>query len=141
MTLPDSVRDSIFLRDNFQCVQCGSPSELAVDRIVPQSVGGGDDAPNLQTLCKRCNSAKQARMAHIAIYGVSINVLRDYATLVISAAMGFEDPDKLPSGLPTSEHVAVAFRVLREVPGLGIGRDVKPMTFDENGISKKPVNG
>jgi hypothetical protein len=54
----DDLRWLVFARDNNRCLGCGSFSGLSVDHIVPQSAGGTDDLSNLQTLCKRCNSAK-----------------------------------------------------------------------------------
>lgn len=136
--LDEAVRNTVFGRDGFKCVECGSKESLAVDHIVPQILGGGDDFPNLQTLCRTCNSAKQARMNHVAVYGVSISTLRDWATVVIGYAMGMEmehiEKDK-GHQWPTGDQVDVAFRVLREIPGLGIGRDVKPQGY--NGITQQ----
>lgn len=41
------------------CRICGSRSEpLHVDHITPASMAGGDELPNLQLLCARCNGGK-----------------------------------------------------------------------------------
>lgn len=54
-------RQTVFTRDNHQCVYCGSPDQLTLDHIVPVSRGGSDDIENLVTCCHRCNSIKGAR--------------------------------------------------------------------------------
>lgn len=54
------VRSRIFARDGHHCLRCGSPEELTVDHIKPVVKGGGDEDENLQTLCRKCNSAKGA---------------------------------------------------------------------------------
>jgi hypothetical protein len=51
-------RDEIFDRDGRKCLKCGTEDSLSLDHIVPLSAGGTNDDDNLQTLCKRCNSAK-----------------------------------------------------------------------------------
>lgn len=51
-------RDEIFDRDGRKCLKCGTEDSLSLDHIVPLSTGGTNDEDNLQTLCKRCNSAK-----------------------------------------------------------------------------------
>jgi 5-methylcytosine-specific restriction endonuclease McrA len=44
------------------CLCCGSEDDLTLDHIVPLETAGGPDAPeNLQILCRRCNSGKNAR--------------------------------------------------------------------------------
>jgi hypothetical protein len=59
--IPSSLRLQVFERDNFACRGCGSRRELCADHIVPSSKGGPTEVSNLQTLCRRCNSAKGAR--------------------------------------------------------------------------------
>jgi hypothetical protein len=62
----------VFLRDEFTCQACGlkpvftNPhgielpdlSALAVDHKIPLARGGKTELPNLQTLCRKCNSDK-----------------------------------------------------------------------------------
>ncbi|RMD89729.1 MAG: HNH endonuclease [Calditrichaeota bacterium] len=51
----------IYLRDNYTCQYCGkvgSPDELTLDHILPQSRGGKSVWENLVTSCKRCNTMK-----------------------------------------------------------------------------------
>lgn len=38
------------------CENCGSTYRLAVDHIVPQSMGGTNDPSNLRVLCARCHA-------------------------------------------------------------------------------------
>jgi hypothetical protein len=55
------LRYSVFKRDNFKCVCCGSEfvKDLEVDHIMPVSKGGSNSLDNLQTLCNECNSKKR----------------------------------------------------------------------------------
>lgn len=58
-------------RDGFACVQCGSTEDLTVDHVHPlasftqeQWDEGEQWNPDLlQTLCRRCNSIKQDKVA------------------------------------------------------------------------------
>lgn len=57
-------RLAIYIRDDFTCMYCGrslkdaQPEELNLDHLMPRSVGGGNEARNLVTACKRCNSSR-----------------------------------------------------------------------------------
>lgn len=60
-----ALRHLVFQRDNYKCVECGATKEelrLEVDHIIPWSKGGLTELPNLQTLCKKCNRSKHARI-------------------------------------------------------------------------------
>ncbi len=51
----------IYLRDNYTCQYCGkvgTPNELTLDHILPQSRGGKSVWENLVTCCKKCNTLK-----------------------------------------------------------------------------------
>ncbi len=52
------VRWKTWERDNFTCLHCGTRKNLTIDHICPESIGGGLELINLQTLCKSCNSKK-----------------------------------------------------------------------------------
>jgi hypothetical protein len=56
-----SVRTTIYRRDGYRCVECGSTDDLTLDHIHPWSRGGSDHPSNLRTLCRSCNSRKGAR--------------------------------------------------------------------------------
>ena len=60
--IPDDVRETVYARDGYRCVGCGSPDDLTLDHIQPWSRFGSDDPRNLQTLCGSCNSRKGARV-------------------------------------------------------------------------------
>lgn len=65
-----NLRESVLLRDQYQCRQCGCvvlPKDAECDHIVPladggkdEADGGKDEAENLQTLCKKCHAEKSA---------------------------------------------------------------------------------
>jgi 5-methylcytosine-specific restriction endonuclease McrA len=63
--IPAGLRYDILNRDKNRCVKCGATgkeAQLEVDHIHPVSRGGNNDPKNLQTLCKRCNLGKGARV-------------------------------------------------------------------------------
>lgn len=60
-------RLSIYLRDRFGCGYCGrdltdaAPADVTLDHLLPRSAGGTNDATNLVTACRGCNSSRQDR--------------------------------------------------------------------------------
>ena len=53
--------------DDYTCVYCGVRStQLAVDHLIPRSLGGADLLPNLAAACKSCNSKKGDRPLYVA---------------------------------------------------------------------------
>jgi len=62
--IPKSLRYAVFKRANFRCQCCGAKPtadndvQLHIDHIVPQSLGGGHEFDNLQSLCSDCNLSK-----------------------------------------------------------------------------------
>jgi len=60
-------RLAIYIRDGFGCVYCGrslrdaTPSDVTLDHLLARSAGGDNDARNLVTACKSCNSSRQDR--------------------------------------------------------------------------------
>lgn len=60
-TIPEKIRQKVFKKYNFKCVDCGSDENLTIDHVIPWSKGGSDEIGNLQCLCKRCNSKKGAK--------------------------------------------------------------------------------
>jgi 5-methylcytosine-specific restriction endonuclease McrA len=60
--IADSVRLAVYERDGFACLHCGATESLSLDHIHPYSLGGSDDASNLQTLCRPCNSSKGVKV-------------------------------------------------------------------------------
>lgn len=60
--IPNSVRQYIYQRDNYQCQRCGqtqTETTLNIDHIIPLAKGGSNDMSNLQTLCQTCNQNKK----------------------------------------------------------------------------------
>ncbi len=60
--IPQLVKQTVWLRDEGKCVNCGSVSELQFDHIIPHSKGGANTVENIQILCRSCNSSKRARI-------------------------------------------------------------------------------
>lgn len=59
--IPDSVRQYVFQRNNYQCQSCAKThkeTQLTIDHIIPLAKGGSNDISNLQTLCLECNRQK-----------------------------------------------------------------------------------
>lgn len=57
-------RLAIYLRDGLACCWCGATCEqdtLTLDHCKPHSMGGSNDAVNLITSCRRCNSSRGTR--------------------------------------------------------------------------------
>ena len=58
-------RLAIYLRDGLACVWCGTAVEtgegLTLDHLRCYSHGGGNEAANLVTSCRRCNSSRGTR--------------------------------------------------------------------------------
>lgn len=56
----NELRQEIFERDGYTCVNCGSTEKesLEIDHIQPISKGGKTEPSNLQTLCRNCNIRK-----------------------------------------------------------------------------------
>lgn len=71
--VPLSLRYSILVRDRFRCVLCGSSPasdpgcHLHVDHLTPLRAGGQTEAPNLRTLCERCNLGKGSKLDEVTI--------------------------------------------------------------------------
>lgn len=55
------ISEIIYTRDDYKCVYCGSTEDLTLDHIIPLSRGGNNDASNLATACRSCNSSKGAK--------------------------------------------------------------------------------
>lgn len=85
MAITTAKRLRVYERNGFACVDCGRTStlervlflidqqrhhnrqlstleDLTLDHILPLSRGGTDHEDNLQTMCRRCNNRKGARV-------------------------------------------------------------------------------
>jgi 5-methylcytosine-specific restriction endonuclease McrA len=67
------IRNSVFKRDNYQCLKCGSKENLTLDHIIPKSKGGKFTRRNLQTLCFKCNLEKKT---DIQVFTKNKNVVK-----------------------------------------------------------------
>jgi len=61
IAIPESLRNQVFERDDYKCVECGATERLQLDHIIPFSKGGKTELDNLETLCKTCNLKKGTR--------------------------------------------------------------------------------
>ena len=59
--ISQTLRMKVFERDGFKCVICNVQTNLSLDHIKPEVLGGEATLENLQTMCKSCNSRKGAR--------------------------------------------------------------------------------
>lgn len=69
MAISRRLRFEILRRDNYTCRYCGAAAPdvpLAVDHVIPEALGGGDDANNLVTACRDCNNGKSSVMPDAA---------------------------------------------------------------------------
>lgn len=63
--LPKWKRLAIYIRDSFRCQYCGrdlragSPNDITLDHLRCRVSGGKNEATNLITACRSCNSARQ----------------------------------------------------------------------------------
>lgn len=51
----NDLRERRLETDGYQCTNCGSSESLQVHHVVPESLGGVDEVPNLRTLCADCH--------------------------------------------------------------------------------------
>jgi hypothetical protein len=63
--LRPAKRLAIYLRDGMACAYCGAAVEdgaiLTLDHLTAHSHGGSNDAGNLVTACRKCNSSRGNR--------------------------------------------------------------------------------
>jgi len=63
--ITSAKRLAIYLRDEFRCLYCGTnlkvaaPRDITLDHLLPRSAGGNNEARNLITACRSCNSSRQ----------------------------------------------------------------------------------
>ncbi len=57
--IPTRLREELIKQSGGRCALCGRDSQfLAIDHIMPLSLGGSDSLDNLQVLCASCNVRK-----------------------------------------------------------------------------------
>jgi 5-methylcytosine-specific restriction endonuclease McrA len=52
------LRIAVYERDMYECLKCGSKTNLTLDHIIPRCRKGRTKYDNLQTLCSPCNGKK-----------------------------------------------------------------------------------
>jgi len=57
-SIPEDVKQLVWVRDQGRCRYCGSTAALEYDHIIPVSKGGASTPANLQILCRPCNLKK-----------------------------------------------------------------------------------
>lgn len=50
-----SVKEAVYERDGYACVQCGATENLSLDHIIRYADDGPDTVENLRVLCMPCN--------------------------------------------------------------------------------------
>ncbi|MDO5744908.1 MAG: HNH endonuclease [Micrococcaceae bacterium] len=58
--IPDDLKQLVWTRDDGECQNCGSRTELQFDHIIPLALNGSGNAENLQLLCGPCNRRKSS---------------------------------------------------------------------------------
>ncbi|WP_055694242.1 HNH endonuclease [Streptomyces prasinopilosus] len=58
--ISEALRQFVYERDGYRCVRCGATDDLTLDHIHPWVLGGTNNVDNLRTLCRSCNSSKNA---------------------------------------------------------------------------------
>lgn len=59
--IPEKLYMTVFERDEYKCVYCGSTETLEIDHVIPVCQGGTNDIENLVTACRHCNRSKSGR--------------------------------------------------------------------------------
>lgn len=54
-SIPPSLREAVYERDNRRCVRCSSDIDLEIHHVIPVSHGGLNFKENLTVLCSDCN--------------------------------------------------------------------------------------
>ncbi|MFI4875904.1 MAG: HNH endonuclease [Blastopirellula sp. JB062] len=54
MAIPQEIRNRLWKKYNGRCAACSAGDYLELVRIIPKSMGGGDEENNIQLLCRRC---------------------------------------------------------------------------------------
>lgn len=134
-----NLRAAIFERDGNRCLKCGAVDALSIDHILPLAKGGNNSESNLQTLCKRCNSAKGGTTKDHRDTNVEPTLTQRSAVegAPCPSDSGFLIPDP-PSLIPDSlqPHCADRDASVAAVPGFEAFWEVYPNTGRKVGKGK-----
>lgn len=104
--------EKIKLQTGQICNYCGSEDKLALDHILPQKLGGKDEAENLIFACKVCNSSKGKKdlMEWMNFRGefLPLMIIRRYLKLTFNYCLQNELLDKRIDDLKLIE---IPFRI------------------------------
>jgi len=95
-------RHTTLERDNRQCIECGTSTQLHVHHIVPRHLGGSDDPSNLITLCAGCHAVRHPTLQ----VSLARSFIERWAFLL---ARIFDTKHEIPAG---SDKIAAALRIL-----------------------------
>lgn len=80
------LRRQVLVRDDNQCRNCGTRSNLCIHHIVPVDVGGNETTSNLVSLCRECH-LRAHRERKQTVSNSSINTTRSVFTVDEIAAV------------------------------------------------------
>lgn len=110
MAVSKRLRYEILRRDNHACRYCGATApgtKLAVDHVIPQSLGGSDKPTNLVASCADCNAGKTSSMPNaMPVADVDQDTFRRAAEL---QQLAEQQSHTLRDGQPSQETVRTAF--------------------------------
>ncbi|MCX5001018.1 HNH endonuclease [Streptomyces longwoodensis] len=65
--ISEALRQFVYERDGYRCARCGATKDLTLDHVHPWVLGGENSADNLRTLCRSCNSSKNATVENAEV--------------------------------------------------------------------------
>ncbi len=83
-------RLAIYLRDGFICCYCGKnlrtvpASDINLDHLTPRIEGGSNEATNLITACRSCNSSRGSKAYAEYATGGSVERIEEYRYLPLN---------------------------------------------------------
>jgi len=124
MAISRRLRFEILRRDNYTCRYCGASApdvKLTIDHVVPTTLGGSDEPPNLVTACEACNGGKSSIPADAALVDdVNEDAVR-WAAAIKAAA------DEMLADLKRRDAARVQFDEAWSRWGIGQGSNRKPV--------------
>jgi hypothetical protein len=98
MAVSKRLRFEILRRDGHTCRYCGAAApdvKLTVDHVLPEALGGSDEASNLVTACDSCNSGKTSTSPDSPIVAdIAADAIRWSVAIQSAAAQMLGDLDR-----------------------------------------------
>ncbi|MBX6387136.1 MAG: HNH endonuclease [Microbispora sp.] len=124
MAISRRLRFEILRRDNYTCRYCGASApdvKLTIDHVVPTTLGGSDEPPNLVTACEACNGGKSSIPADAALVDdVNEDAVRWSAAIKAAA-------DEMLADLKRRDAARVQFDEAWSRWGIGQGSNRNPV--------------